>query len=88
LTRKERFFATIERRSVDRPASWLGIPATAALPRLLSHFQAEDQAGLKQTVGDDVRPVELPYHSPVADAIHLIRALAAAHGAGGRGNVL
>jgi uroporphyrinogen decarboxylase len=71
MTRKERFFATIERRSVDRPASWLGIPATAALPRLLSHFQAADLAELKQAIGDDVWPVELPYHSPFSDAIYM-----------------
>jgi len=71
MTKKERFFATIERRPVDRPASWLGIPATSALPRLLSHFHATDLAGLKRAIGDDVWPVELPYHSPTADAIYM-----------------
>jgi len=71
MTKKERFFATIERRPVDRPASWLGIPATAALPRLLSHFHATDIAGLKRAIGDDVWPVELPYHSPFSDAIYM-----------------
>ncbi|MEI7809685.1 MAG: methyltransferase, partial [Verrucomicrobiota bacterium] len=69
MNKKERFIATIERRPVDRPASWLGIPATAALPALLAHFQVNDQAGLKQAIGDDVWPVELPYHSPFSDAI-------------------
>ena len=71
MTKKERFIATIERRTVDRPASWLGIPATAALPRLLSHFHTADLAGLKQAIGDDVWPVELPYHSPFSDAIYM-----------------
>ena len=68
---KERFIATIERRPVDRPASWLGIPATAALPALLAHFRVSDLAGLKQAIGDDVWPVELPYHSPFSDAIYM-----------------
>ena len=71
MTKKERFFATIERRPVDRPAAWLGIPATTALPRLFAHFHATDLAGLKLAVGDDVWPVELPYHSTFSDAIYM-----------------
>ena len=71
MTKKERFFATIERRPVDRPASWLGIPATSALPRLLSRFRAVNLVELKQAIGDDVWPVELPYHSPCSDAIYM-----------------
>ena len=71
MNKKERFIATIERRPVDRPASWLGILATAALPALLAHFRVSDLAGLKQAIGDDVWPVELPYHSPFSDAIYM-----------------
>jgi uroporphyrinogen decarboxylase len=71
MTKKERFFAIMERRPVDRPASWLGIPATAALPRLLAHFHAADLTALKLAIGDDVWPVELPYHSPFSDAIYM-----------------
>ena len=71
MNKKERFIATLERRPVDRPASWLGIPATAALPALLAHFKVNDLAGLKQAIGDDVWPVELPYHSPFSDAIYM-----------------
>ena len=71
MNNKERFIATIERRPVDRPASWLGIPATGALPALLGHFQVNDLMGLKQAIGDDVWPVELPYHSPFSDAIYM-----------------
>lgn len=63
--------ATLERRQVDRPASWLGIPATRALPALLAHFRVADLAGLKHAIGDDVWPVELPYHSPFSDAIYM-----------------
>ena len=31
MNRKERFYATIERKPVDRPASWLGLPVAEAL---------------------------------------------------------
>jgi len=68
---KERFYATIERRSVDRPACWLGLPAAPALPGLMAHFQVSDLAGLKRAIGDDIWPVELPYHSPFSDAIYM-----------------
>ena len=71
MTKKQRFHATIERKPVDRPASWLGIPTAAAMPALLSHFNATDMAGLKIAIGDDVWPVELPYHSPFSDAIYM-----------------
>lgn len=71
MNKKERFFNTIERKPVDQPASWLGIPATAALPALLSHFKVGDMAQLKGKLGDDVWPVELPYHSPFSDAIYM-----------------
>ncbi len=35
MNRKERFYATIERKPVDRPASWLGLPVEEALPALV-----------------------------------------------------
>jgi uroporphyrinogen decarboxylase len=62
--------ATIERRPVDRPASWLGIPDEAALPGLFKYFAVDDLAGLKRVLGDDIFPVELPYHSPESQAIY------------------
>ncbi|MFA7344333.1 MAG: uroporphyrinogen decarboxylase family protein [Terrimicrobiaceae bacterium] len=71
MTKKERFHATLERKPADRPASWLGIPAASAIPALLEHFGASDLAGLKAAIGDDVWPVELPYHSPFSDAIYM-----------------
>ena len=71
MTRQERFHATIERRPVDRPACWLGIPVPSAVPGLLRHFGARDLDGLKERIDDDVYPVELPYHSPVSDAIYM-----------------
>jgi uroporphyrinogen decarboxylase len=71
MNKRERFHSTIERKPVDRPASWLGIPATAAIPALCAHFGVEDLAGLKQRIGDDVWPLELPYHSDFSDAIYM-----------------
>jgi uroporphyrinogen decarboxylase len=71
MTKKQRFHATIERKPVDRPATWLGIPADAAMPALLNHFETLDLTGLKKAIDDDVWPVELPYHSPFSDAIYM-----------------
>ena len=71
MTSRARFHATVERRPVDCPASWLGIPAHAAIPALLEYFKVPDLAALRQKIGDDVHPVELPYHSPFSDAIYM-----------------
>jgi uroporphyrinogen decarboxylase len=66
----ERFFATIERRPVDRPCTWLGIPDGAAHEGLFRYFGVRDVRGLVEKLDDDIVPVELPYHSPVSDAIY------------------
>lgn len=66
----ERFYATAERRPVDRPASWLGIPDNSAIPALLSHFGVNDVNALKARLDDDIYPVEIPYHSPDSNAIY------------------
>ncbi len=66
----ERFYATLDRQPVDRPAAWLGIPDPSALPRLYDYFGVQDMAALKARLDDDVWPVELPYHSPVSEAIY------------------
>lgn len=66
----ERFFATIERKPVDRPASWLGIPDHHAIPALFEYFGVKNMKDLKACIDDDVYPVEMPYHSPVSDAIY------------------
>jgi len=65
----ERFVATIENRPVDRPASWLGIPADSALPGLYEYFGVGGMAGLKAAVGDDVWPVDVPYAHPPANHV-------------------
>ncbi len=70
MNHKERFFATVERRPVDRPATWLGLPDPKALPALFREFGVNSVAGLKAAIGDDIHPVELPYHSPTSNAIY------------------
>ena len=66
----ERFYATIERRPVDRPAAWLGLPAEGSERPLLSYFNCADMNALKKRLDDDIHTVELPYHSPVSNAIY------------------
>lgn len=66
----ERFYATIERKPVDRPASWLGLPDSTAYPQLFKYFGVNNVQGLKQRLDDDIYPIEFPYHSPTANAIY------------------
>ena len=66
----ERFFATVERRAVDRPAFWFGLPVNEAQPALFKHFRTENLKGLYEKVDDDLYPIEFPYHSPDGDAIY------------------
>ncbi|MFW6257138.1 MAG: methyltransferase, partial [Bacillota bacterium] len=70
INSRERFYATIERRPVDRPASWLGLPVPDSIDGLFEYFSVENIDQLKRRLGDDVYPVELPYHSPAGDAIY------------------
>lgn len=69
MNSQERFLATLERRPVDHPAGWLGIPDRGALPGLFKHFGVSDLAGLKRAVGDDLWPIEVPYRHPPANHI-------------------
>ncbi|HEY4786270.1 MAG TPA: uroporphyrinogen decarboxylase family protein [Bacteroidales bacterium] len=64
MTHKERFYATIAREPVDRPASWLGLPVDKALPGLFTHFGVDSMEGLKEAIDDDVWHVDVPYHYP------------------------
>lgn len=34
----ERFFAIVANENVDKPASWMGLPVTGAIPGLLKYF--------------------------------------------------
>ena len=69
MTGKERFFATIERRPVDRPAAWLGLPVMEAEARLKEYFKVDSIGELKLLLDDDVWPVEVPYNHPPANHI-------------------
>jgi uroporphyrinogen decarboxylase len=66
----ERFRATIERRPVDRPASWLGLPLAEAERRLCARLNAANLDRVREILDDDLYPVELPYHSPTSNAIY------------------
>ncbi len=65
----ERFYATIERRELDRPACWLGDPTLAAVPALCEYYGVKDINELKKVCGDDFYAVEIPYHSETCNAI-------------------
>lgn len=69
MTSRDRLMATMERGPVDRPACWLGIPDSKAIPGLCSYFGAADMVSLKLAVGDDIWPVEVPYDHPPANHI-------------------
>ena len=70
MTHLERFYATVERREVDYPASWLGLPLPETMPNLLNFFQVKNEIDLKARLNDDIYPVEMPYHSPISNAIY------------------
>lgn len=65
----ERFFATIDRKLVDRPAAWLGMPTETAKEGLFKEYGVSSFHDLKIAVGDDFYAVEVPYESPSASAI-------------------
>lgn len=66
----ERFYATVDRKPVDRPAAWLGMPDIYAQPALFKHYGVNDLHELKLAIGDDFYAVEVPYKSPTTSAIY------------------
>lgn len=66
----ERFLATVERKPVDRPAAWLGMPDIKSQPGLFSYYGVKNMHELKLAIGDDFYAVEVPYKSPTASAIY------------------
>jgi uroporphyrinogen decarboxylase len=66
----ERFYNTVERKPVDRPATWLGMPDIDAQPALLAYYGVKSMHELKMSVGDDFYAIEVPYQSPQANAIY------------------
>ena len=69
MDHRERFIRTIERKPVDRPATWIGEPVSAAIPGLLKHFGAASFNDLKRKIDDDVYHVNFPYQSPTSNHI-------------------
>jgi len=69
MDHRERFLATIERRRVDRPASWLGLPTHEAEKALFRYFKVRDIDGLKARIKDDIYPVDVPYSNPPSNHI-------------------
>ena len=69
MTRRERFHRTVERREVDRPATWLGEPTQAAVPALCEHAGVSSIRALKDRFQDDVFEVNVPYRAPGCDHI-------------------
>jgi uroporphyrinogen decarboxylase len=69
MTHRERFYCTIERKPVDRPATWIGEPVSSAVPGLARHFGVQDLAGVKSLLEDDVYHVNVPYESPVSSHV-------------------
>ena len=66
----QRFYATIERKPVDRPACWLGMPTPEEVPRLCEYYGVKNLNELKASCGDDFYAVEVPYHSPTCSALY------------------
>lgn len=82
MNHRERFFATLKRQPVDRPASWLGLPVGAAIPNLLRHFNVSSIDELREKIDDDVYPICVPYDNPPTNDIGCSLAFAKA-GIGG-----
>lgn len=70
MNSKERFRATIERHPVDRPAAWLGMPDIKSQPALFEYYGVNNIHELKLAIGDDFYSVDVPYCSPVSNAIY------------------
>lgn len=70
MTSKERFLATLERKAVDRPACWVGMPDAASLPALYEYYGVSDMPGFKAKLDDDAYAIEPPYESETAGAIY------------------
>ena len=56
----ERFYATIERRPVDRPAAWLGIPDESALPKMYEYFGVDTLKVIVKQVMESVVKLKVP----------------------------
>ncbi len=70
MNSRERFFAAVERKPVDHPPAWLGMPDVESEPALFKYYGVDNLHDLKLAVGDDFYSVEVPYKSPTTSAIY------------------
>ena len=68
MDHRERFFATLAREAVDRPASFMGLPTTKGWTRLEQYFQTQDHNEIRAKIGEDLYPIDMPYEAPNAHA--------------------
>ncbi len=66
---KERFYATINREEVDRPAVWMSAPVGAELENLCRFYHVANWHELQIAAGDDVYAFDIPYDSGYASHI-------------------
>jgi uroporphyrinogen decarboxylase len=66
----ERFIKTLKYEEVDRPATWLGIPAITAEKALFEYFGVNSVKELAVKLKTDIYAVEMPYESPTSNAIY------------------
>ncbi|MFX1324681.1 MAG: uroporphyrinogen decarboxylase family protein [Promethearchaeota archaeon] len=64
MNHKERFLATIERKAVDRPACWLGMPIPTSYDNLFRYFKVRSLNELKLKIDSDIWEIDIPYHYP------------------------
>lgn len=68
MDHRERFFATLAREPVDRPASFMGLPTTKGWLRLEQFYGVSDHDAVRAQMGDDLYPIDMPYEAPDANA--------------------
>ncbi len=65
----ERFQLLCDKKTINKPLRWLGMPVPEALPELLEYFNADNELDLKRQLDDDIYPVEVAYNHPPANHI-------------------
>ncbi len=69
MNHRDRFYSTIHHQKVDRPASWLGLPVPSAEPALMKYFRVKSIDQLRNSIDDDIYPIEVPYNFPPSNHI-------------------
>jgi len=69
MNSRERFYATVARQPVDRPAVWMSAPVGAELANMCRYYQVNNWHELQVKAGDDVYAFDIPYDSGYATHI-------------------